>query len=209
LSRVAADWVRVLNACGVRPTVSALWGPVFFDTLKPTTFSKGPAELVDFLPEILHESAMLERMVENLNYSTAARLCAVWPTRFPTQQVAQPYVSQPEALANLVYGRRMGNVHPGDGWLYRGRSPIGITGLANYLSVGKLVGQDLDVNPDLLAQPHFALEACIAWREDRVPDSMLGETTAIRNRVNGGSIGLAEVKALSNTVRAALARYHE
>jgi putative chitinase len=156
------------------------------------------------LPEILHESAMLERMVENLNYTTAARLCAVWPTRFPTSQVAQPYVSQPEAQANLVYGGRMGNV---DGWLYRGRSPIGITGLANYLAVGKLVGQDLDVNPDLLAQPHFALEACIAWWEDRAPDSMLGETTAIRNRVNGGSIGLAEVKTLTNTVRAALARF--
>jgi putative chitinase len=143
MGRTAADWGPALVACGVRPATAALWGPVFFDTLEPATFSRGPAELVDFLPEILHESAMLEHMVENLNYTTAARLCAVWPTRFPTQQVAQPYVTQPEALANVVYGGRMGNVHPGDGWLYRGRSPIGITGLDldNYLCVGRLMGR--------------------------------------------------------------------
>jgi hypothetical protein len=63
-------------------------------------------------------------------------------------------------------------------------------------------GQDLDVNPTLLEGPYFALLARIAWWEDRVPDSMLGETTAIRNRVNGGSIGLPDVKTLTNTVRA-------
>jgi putative chitinase len=74
--------------------------------------------------------------------------------------------------------------------------------------VGDLVGQNLEGIPDLLSQPRFALEACIAWWEDRIPDSMLGETTSIRKRVNGGTIGLAEVQALTNKARAALEANH-
>jgi hypothetical protein len=90
MSRSAADGGLVLAACGVRPTTAAIWGPVFFDTLKLTAFSKGPAELIDFLPEILHESAMLERMVENLNYTMAARLCAVCRRGSPRRRSPSP-----------------------------------------------------------------------------------------------------------------------
>lgn len=104
-----------------------------------------------------------------------------------------------------AYGGRIGNIAAGDGWRYRGRSPIQITGRANYERVGDLMGQNLVGIPDLLSQPRFALEACIAWWEDKIPDSMLGETTSIRKRVNGGTLGLAEVKALTVLVRKALA----
>jgi len=100
---------------------------------------------------------------------------------------------------------RLGNVQAGDGWTFRGRSPIQITGRANYEQVGDLMGQDLVGVPDLLAQPRFALDACIAWWEDRIPDSMLGDTTSIRRRVNGGALGLAEVQRLTKLARAALA----
>ena len=91
-----------------------------------------------------------------MNYS-AERLCQVWPTRFPALADARPYARNPEALANCVYGGRMGNTAPGDGWRYRARTPIGLTGKDNYGHVGVLMGQDLVNSPELLEQPHFAL----------------------------------------------------
>lgn len=201
--RTASQWSAILLACDVLGSVAAKWGPVFADEIREDTFSKGDADIADWLPQILHESAMLTRMEENLNYS-AVRLVQVWPSRFPTVASAVPFANNPQALANKVYGGRMGNTGPNDGWTYRGRSPIGITGLANYQRVGDLMGQDLVGIPDLLCQPRFALDACIAWWEDKIPDSMLGETTRIRQRVQGGTLGLADVQRLTGLVRGAL-----
>lgn len=203
MRRTADQWETILKTCGVVPRTAEKWGPVFADEIKEGTFSKGDADIADWLPQILHESACLERMEENLNYS-ATRLVQVWPSRFPTVAAAIPYANNPKALANKVYGGRLGNTRTDDGWTYRGRSPIQITGLANYQRVGDLMGQDLVGIPDLLSQPRFALDACIAWWEDKIPDSMLGETTAIRQRVNGGTIGLGDVQRLTAAVRKAM-----
>lgn len=203
--RTASDWDRILRAVGVMQDIAARWAEPFRDEVQPEKFSKGDLDIADWLPNILHESSMLRRMEENLNYSPQ-RLTEVWPNRFPTLASAIPFGYNPQALANKVYGMRadLGNVQAGDGWTYRGRSPIQITGRANYLRVGQLMGQDLIGIPDLLMQPRFALEACIAWWEDKIPDSMLGETTAIRRRVNGGTLGLDEVQRLTVRVREAL-----
>lgn len=203
MKRTPAAWAAILRACNVKPAMAELWGEIFADEIGDRTFSQGEADLADFLPTILVESMHLERMEENLSY-TAERIAQVWPSRFPTVNDARPYARSPEALANKVYGGRIGNVAPGDGWRYRGRSPIQITGRANYERVGDLMGQNLVGIPDLLSQPRYALEACIAWWEDKIPDTLLGETTAIRKRVNGGTLGLAEVQALTKTVRKAL-----
>lgn len=89
-----------------------------------------------------HETgARFAPVEENLNY-TAKRLCQVWPSRFPNASAAAPYAGNPEKLANKVYGGRMGNVAPGDGWKYRGRGLVQITGKANYDKYG------LTDNPD-------------------------------------------------------------
>lgn len=202
--RTAHDWYDILVRCQVKPTIAALWSEVFADTVKPGTFSQGDAELDDFLGQILHESHHLQALTENMNYS-AERLCQIWPTRFPTLADARPYARNPEALANRVYGGRMGNTEPGDGWRYRARTPVGLTGKANYAFVGDLVGQDLVGMPELLEQPHFALEACIAWWEDRIPDSMLGDPEKVTRRVNGGLIGLADREQLTALAGEALA----
>ncbi len=199
-----ADWNHLLVACNVKPTVAAQWSLVFAEVVKPESFSGGQDELDDFLGQILHESKGLTRMEEDLNYS-AQRLMQVWPARFPTLASAAPCAHNPEALANRVYGGRMGNTEPGDGWLYRGRGPIQLTGKANYAHVGDLVGQDLVGIPDLAAQPRFALEITIAWWEDRIPDSMLGDPERLRRRVNGGLVGLAETEHLAEVAREALA----
>jgi putative chitinase len=202
--RNAHDWYDILVRCQVKPVVAAAWSAVFADTIKPGSFSQGDAELDDFLGQVLHESDRLTRIAENLDYSPE-RLCQVWPGRFPTLAAAQPYARNPTALANRVYGGRMGNTQPGDGWKFRGRTPIQITGHDNYAFVGKLMGQDLTVMPELLEQPRFALEACVLWWEDRIPDTMLGDVEKVTRRVNGGLIGLADRQRLTTLAGEALA----
>ena len=88
--------------------------------------------LAYILATAYHETGgKMQPLQENLNYSMN-RLVQVWPKRFPTLASAKPYANNPEALANKVYGGRMGNVKPGDGWQYRGRGLVQITGRANY-----------------------------------------------------------------------------
>jgi putative chitinase len=202
--RSAHDWYDILVRCQVKPVVAAAWAAVFADVIKPGSFSQGDAELDDFLGQVLHESDRLTRIAENLDYSPE-RLCQVWPGRFPTLAAARPYGRNPEALANRVYGGRMGNTQPGDGWKFRGRTPIQITGHDNYAFVGELMGQDLTVMPELLEQPRYALEACVLWWEDRIPDTMLGDVEKVTKRVNGGLIGLADRQRLTTLAGEALA----
>ena len=201
----AADWLIILGACGVRLDTARDWSTVFADTIHADTFSQGAQDLQYFLGQILHESELLERLEENLNYEHPERIMAVWPTRFPTLTDARFYVNNPEALANKVYGGRMGNVKPGDGWRYRGRGFPGITGLDGYRALSDLVGQDFVDLPELLVQPHFALEAGIHWWENRIPDSFLGDTVKVTRRVNGGLIGLAARESITNLAGKALA----
>lgn len=173
------------------------WAPIFTAQVTPKTFSKGVAELPDFLGQVLHESAMLRRLVENLNYSSAERIAAVWPSRFPAPGDAEAFVRNPEGLANRVYGGRMGNIEPGDGWRYRGRGLIQITGRANYIATGRVVGMPLEKDPDLLADPAVALAASIAWWEGNIPDEVMGNVQKVTRRVNGGTAGMAHRAALT------------
>ena len=197
------EWCAVLRKCGVKIITATLWGDVFADVVTDKSFSKGEEEIDEFLGQVLHESAGLTQLKENLDYS-AARLMQVWPTRFPTFVGAQLYAHNPDALANFVYAGRMGNCEPGDGARFMGRGPIGLTGRDNYEFVGNLIGQDLVDLPELMEQPRYALEATIAWWENRIPDSMLGDPTKITKRVNGGILGLNDRILITNEARAAL-----
>lgn len=199
-----AEWRDVLLHCGVKAVTAVPWARVFSDVVTDTSFSKGVHEIDDFLGQVLHESAGLTQFEENLNYS-AERLVQIWPKRFPTLADARPYARNPEALANRVYGGRMGNVELGDGWRFRGRGPIQLTGRDNYAFVGDLIGQDLTVMPELMAQPRYALEATIAWWEKKIPDSVIGDPEKVSMRVNGGLIGLADREHLTSLAQGALA----
>lgn len=204
MQRDASQWLDILVRCQVKPAIAAEWSEVFARLVHEDTFNLGDAELDDFLGQILHESGGLTQFTENLHYS-AERLCQVWPKRFPTLADARPFAYNPEALANRVYGGRMGNTAPGDGWKYRARSPIGITGKHNYAHVGDLMGQDLVNQPELLEQPHFALEACILWWEDTITDDLIGDLEKQTARINGGLIGLADRKRLISEAGEAIA----
>lgn len=184
------NWHHILFRTGVSPTNTARWAPIFADQIDKATFSKGADEIDDFLGQVLHESAMLSRLEENLNYS-ADRLCVVWPSRFPSPDDAAPFARNPQALANKVYGGRLGNKDLNDGWQYRGSGLIQCTGKDNFRAVGEAIGIDLVSNPDLLRRdPATALKASIAWWEGNVPDSVMGDIKRVTKRVNGGTIGI-------------------
>lgn len=206
MTRTAGKWADILRACGVRVTTATRWGPVFTAVVRDGAFSIGDAELDDFLGQVLHESQMLERLEENLMYTTPERLCAVWPTRFRTAADAKPYVRNPRGLANKVYGGRLGNVGADDGWLYRGSGLIQCTGRDNFLLVGKAIGVDLVATPDRLRTDHaVALRASIAWWEGRVPDSAMGNVRRITKIVNGGTHGLDDRGRLAALAAKAIA----
>jgi len=107
-----------------------------------------------------HEvGSSLQPIRENMTYTSAARIHAVWPSRFKTSAAAAPYVRQPQKLANFVYGGRMGNVGPNDGWLYRGGGLPQVTGRAMYAKIGKLIGADLVGHPDYILEIDVAVAA--------------------------------------------------
>jgi putative chitinase len=203
MKRIAPEWNDVLIQCQVKPTTAAIWSEIFAAAIGKDTFSAGDSEMDDFLGQVLHESAMLERLEENLNYS-AERLTQVWPNRFPTVHDAQPYARNPEALANNVYYKRLGNDERGDGWKFRGRGLIQVTGKSNYAAVARLTGIDCLNNPALLAEPLPALMSAIAWWEGNVPDEVMGNITKVTKRVNGGTIGLAHRQSLTDEAGRAL-----
>lgn len=144
---------------------------------------------VHFLAQIGHESAGLFRTEENLNYS-AHRLCEIWPSRFTAQQAAA-YARQPERIANRVYANRMGNRNEasGDGWLYRGRSPIQLTGRSNYACMAELTGLPLLDMPALAIEvEEGALIAAVWWQANglnTLADD--GDILAVSRKVNLGT----------------------
>lgn len=200
------DWLKVLTDCGVRGATAARWAPIFSAEIDPDTFSLGMAEVDDFLGQVLHESALLERLEEGLYYKTPGRLMAIWSSRFKSLADEKPYLCNPEALANKVYSGRMGNVNPGDGWRHRGSGLIQITGADNLRAVQKATGIPVFDHPELLRQPtREALRVCIQWWEGNIPDSIMGNITKVSKRVNGGTVGLADRLALTDEARDALA----
>lgn len=122
-----------------------------------------PARLAAFLAQVAHESGNLSLVVENLNYS-AEGLRAIFPRYFADATTALEFARQSQRIANRVYADRMGNGDEasGDGWRFRGRGLIQVTGRANYAACGQALGLDLLASPELLEQPGPAARSA-AW----------------------------------------------
>lgn len=189
----AVQWLTVLVNLGVRPQTAGRWADAFAAYVTPAAFSLGRQEIDDFVAQVLHETGQLERLTENLNYS-AARLMQVWPSRFPSIEVAGQYERSAPRLAEKVYQGRMGNVDPGDGYKYRGRGVPMITGRDNYAALEQLTGLPLLSSPDLLEQPDTALRVGVLWWENNVPDTIVDNVELVTRAVNGGVIGLLDRK---------------
>ena len=144
------------------------------------------------------------KLVENMNYS-AKRLSEVWPKRFKGEDgkpnnLALKIANNPEAIANVVYANRMGNGpgETGDGWRFRGRGYIHLTGKDNYKRYGEYLGLDLVNNPELAEKEDIAAEIAAEfwWRSDLNEAADVLDLIAIRRKVNGGLIGFNEFKGL-------------
>ena len=152
-----------------------------------------PKRQAAFIGQCSVESANFTRLQENLNYS-AERLTQVWPSRFPSVSIAQPYAHNPKALANFVYAGRLGNLQDGDGWMYIGRGLIQITGRENYANCGSGIGVDIINNPELLLTPRYAALSA-GWYWNRKQLNLLadsGDIETMTRRINGGLTELDE-----------------
>ena len=172
---ISADWVDPLNEAFQRFNIS-------------TNNQKAM-----FIGQCSHESGNFRLLSENLNYK-AATLMKLWPKRFPTQEIANAYEKNPKKIANNVYSSRMGNrdESSGDGYRFRGRGCIQLTGHANYFHAGKALGVDFVLNPDLVATPKFAsLTAGWFWSTHNCnPPADALDYTKVTKIINGGTIGL-------------------
>lgn len=151
-----------------------------------------PLRQAHFLAQFGHETGGFQKLVENLNYS-AEGLIATWPTRFTVDRAAET-ARKPEQIANHVYGGRLGNVKPGDGWRYRGRGGFQLTGRENYAKAGKELGLPLEAEPELLELPKVAaLTAAWFWSDRGL--NMLADADdvlAVTRKINGGLHGLGD-----------------
>ena len=156
-----------------------------------------PLRLAHFLAQCGHESAGFKAIQENLNYS-ADGLKKIFPKYFPGN-LAEGYARNPEKIASKVYGGRMGN---GDettkeGFKFRGRGYIQLTGKDNYTKFAKFIGEDTVGNPDLVATKYPLASAAFFFDSNKLWDicdkgSDDATVTAVTKRVNGGTIGLAD-----------------
>lgn len=149
-----------------------------------------------FIAQCAHESGGFRMMEENLNYK-AATLTKLWPQRYPPG-IAEQYAGKAEAIANKSYGGRMGNgpEASGDGWKYRGRGILQLTGRSNYTECSMFLFNDntLVDNPDILLDPYYATHsACWFWNKNKLnqfADS--NDILTMTKRINGGTIGLQD-----------------
>jgi putative chitinase len=166
-------------------------------------FSNNYKRLSGFFSQLGHESAGFSVMEENLNYS-AKRLYEVFPKYFPNIESAKDYAYNPIKIANKIYSNRMGNGSElsGDGYNFRGRGFIQLTGKDNYSKCSKAINIDIVNNPDLLLQTNNALLSAIWYWDSRNcsqycdAEDIVGLTKAI----NGGTNGLQHRIELFNTL---------
>lgn len=189
-----------------------------------------PRRVAHFLAQVLHESQALTLEYENLDYS-AARLAAVWPSRFRPKGALDPaaYAHNPRKLANLVYGKRMGNAGADDGYRYRGRGMLQLTGKDSYARVTRDIraayaGQygppacpghapglgaeaapaatpDFAANPDAVLDPRWCLEVAAAMWSAKGCNGLADDDDIgqLTRRINGAGHGLAERDAWCRT----------
>ena len=183
---IGAEWVDALNET--------------FNTFGINTQRQQAA----FIGQCGHECGNFKTLEENLNYR-AETLMKLWKARFPTMEIANQYSKNPKKIANKVYSSRMGNRDEasGDGYRFRGRGCIQLTGHANYFHAGQALGVDFVMEPDLVATPKYAaLTAGWFWNTHKLnqyADSRDYKT--MTKKINGGFIGLEDrIKHINHAI---------
>jgi putative chitinase len=156
-----------------------------------------PKKIAHFLSQVGSESGGFAIAIENMFY-TAKRLMVVWPSRFKTLEKAQEYEKNPQKLANFVYANRMGNGDSasGDGFRYRGRGLLQLTGRSMYKGVGAAANLPLEEHPEIAEHaPNALVIAGGAWKFDGVDKLSENATVeAYTQKINGGQTNIADRK---------------
>jgi predicted chitinase len=171
------------------------------ETLPKFGIADSKLRLAHFFAQVLHESGCMRFDMENLNYSSDA-LRKVFGKYFATTEEADTYARQPEKIANRVYANRMGNRDEasGDGWKYRGRGLIQLTGRSNYQAFADWVGDDRVVDePDLVSTEYAVHSAVFFWDKNNLNGlADTDDVVALTRKINGGVNGLAHRRELLN-----------
>lgn len=186
-----------LRKCLPKMKQPEVWFPLMEEIL-PQFEINTVARVAAFMAQCGHESGSFNVLEENLNYS-AQGLNSIFPKYFiKAGRDAQEYHRQPQKIANIVYASRMGNgdTASGDGWKYRGRGLIQLTGRSNYTQCSKDIFQDTTLvdTPDLVTEPTYALWSG-AWFWHKNDLNVLADAQDIKTmtkRINGGFIGLED-----------------
>lgn len=197
---------RIRQLCpGASPTVAAQIAPALDIGLA----NAGITNLLrraHFMGQMAHESGGFARLVENLNYS-APRICQIWQRLCPR---AQELAHNPEKLGNAAYANKIGNGNEasGDGFRFRGRGIVQLTGRGNYRAIGARVGLALEDNPELAEMPNnAALIALDFWAQgsyagrDCNTYADLDDVRSVTRAINGGETGLSDRVALTNRAK--------
>lgn len=185
---------------------AATWAPLLVEGLKAFRVDN-PLRMAAFLAQVAVESSEMRVLEENLNYSVVG-LMKTWPSRFPNLSVANPYAHLPRKIAAKAYGGRMGNgdEESGDGWRYRGRGLLQVTGRDNYRRVGEALGLSLLAEPGLLLEPLNAVRSAgFFWATNGLnefADRQMFEV--ITRRINGGTHGMPARLRYYETAKAVL-----
>lgn len=197
--------LQIAQATGATQAIATQWlHPL--ETAMAEFGINTPKRQAAFLAQCGHESGGLRTVEENLNYSAEA-LLRVFPKYFTAEQAAS-YARKPERIANRVYANRMGNgpEASGDGWKYRGKGPIQLTGKVNHQLCGQDLKLDLIQNPNLLLVTEVgARSACWFWEKNnlnRFADT--GDFKGLTRAINGGYIGLEHRMELWAAAKVAL-----
>ena len=204
MTDITQEQLRAMLTTADADARAALWVGPLNECMRNCSINT-PARQAAFLAQILLESSEFHQLTEGLNYS-ADRLRQVWPQRFPNPETAAAHSHNPEKLANNDYANRMGNgaEASGDGWNYRGRGLIQLTGRSNYELFSRAMGIDALANPDQLQEPAgAAMSAGWFWMSkglNEVADLAVGADADVHfvdltRRINGGTTGLPQRRA--------------
>lgn len=191
------------RAAGITEQLAARWFPHITAAMKEFGI-EAPVHQAMFIAQVGHESRGFSRLVESMDYSIAGLADFVRYGRLTQGQAnalgRRSYervlpIERQRAIANLVYSKRMGNNGPTDGWFYRGRGLIQITGLNNYRDCGNGLKVDLVQKPELLAQDEYAARSAAWFFSTKGCMKYTGDLVRVTQIINGGQNGIDDRRA--------------
>lgn len=190
--------IELLMEMGVSIDHAAQYVDDLNELLPVYQISDSKLRVAHFFAQVLHESGMFRYDMENLNYSAKA-LHSVFRKYFPTMEEASAFARKPEKIANRVYSKRMGNGSEtsGDGWRYRGRGLMQLTGKNNYAKFSTWLETDVVGDPDLVASD-FAVHSAVYYWDTHNLNTLADkdDVKKITKKINGGYNGLSHRKEL-------------